>query len=151
VVRAQLFEYGSDTPAAWALVQIQVAVLDRNVIAQGVADKEGRLALIFPYPEPTNFSIGSPIGGQQLLSQQSWTLTFSAWHMFDSEPGDFIDLDRVLSQTARAPDNLWDEGSPLIPFIAANLVFGRELIVPIRLPGDLRARKLFVTPAGSPS
>jgi len=152
VVRAQIFEDASDTPAAWTLIEVSVSVLNRAITAQGAADGQGRLALIFPYPEPTNVGISSPIGGgPQLLSQQSWTLTFRAWHTFDPQPGDFVDLDRVLSLTTRSPDNLWDDGSPLIPFTAADLVFGRELVVPVRLPGDLRPRKLFITPAGSPS
>jgi hypothetical protein len=152
VVRAQIFEDNSDTPAAWALVELSASVPNHTVTAQGIADREGRLALIFPYPEPANVSPGSPVAnGPQLLSQQSWTLTFRAWHTFDPESGDFVDLDRVLSQIGRAPDHLWDDGSPLIPFTEADLVFGRELVVPVRLPGDLRPRKLFITPAGSPS
>jgi hypothetical protein len=152
VVRTQIFEGGGDTPAAWALVKVSVRVLNRVITAQGVADGQGRLALIFPYPEPTNVGISSPIGGgPQLLSQQSWTLTFRAWHTFDPKPGDFVDLDRVLGLTVRTPDHLWDYGSPFIPFTTADLVFGRELVVPVRLPGDLRPRKLFITPAGSPS
>jgi hypothetical protein len=152
VVRAQIFEDGGNTPAAWALVEVSATVLNRTVSAQGVADSEGRLALIFPYPEPANVSLGSPVAnGPQLLSQQTWTLIFRAWHTFDPKPGDFVDLDRVLGLAARTPDNLWDDGSPFIPFTAAELVFGRELIVPVRLPGDPRPRKLFITPAGSPS
>jgi len=152
VVRAQIFEDGSDTPAAWALVELSASVLNRTVTAQGIADSKGRLALIFPYPEPPNVGPGSPIGsGPQLLSRQSWTLTFRAWHTFDPESGGFVDLDRVLGQIGRAPDNLWDDDSPLIPFTGADLFFGRELVVPVRLPGDLRPRKLFITPAGSPS
>jgi hypothetical protein len=151
LVRAQLFEDGGGTPAAWTLVEIRISVLDRTVTAQGIADREGRLALIFPYPEPGNVSIGSPVGaGPQLLSQQSWTLTFRAWHTFDSQPADFVDVDRVLGLAVRAPDHLWDYGSPLIPFTGADLVFGRELVVPVRLAGDLRPRALFITPAGSP-
>jgi hypothetical protein len=152
VVRAEIYEAEGGKPAAWALVEISTNVLDRTVTAQGVTDDKGRLALIFPYPEPANVNLGSPIGGApQLLSDQSWTLTFRAWHTFDPEPGNFIDLDRLLSQTVQPPDNLWDEGSPLIPFTAADLVFGRELVVPVRPPGDLRPRKLLITPAGSPS
>lgn len=150
VVRAQIFENG-DTPAAWTLVEVGTTVLNRTVTAQGVADSQGRLALILPYPEPANVSIGSPASaGPQLLSQQSWTLSFRAWHTFDPEPSDFLDLDRVLNLLVRPPDALWDNGSSLIPFSAADLIFGRELVVPIRLPGDPRPRKLFITPAGSP-
>jgi hypothetical protein len=152
MVRAQLFEDGREAPAAWTLVEVAVSVLNRTVTAQGIADRQGRLALIFPYPEPTNVGLGSPVGGgPQLLSQQSWTLTFRAWHDFDPQPADFVNLDRVLDLTARTPDNLWDYGSPFLPFTQADLVFGRELVVPVRLPGDTRPRKLFITPAGSPS
>jgi hypothetical protein len=151
VVRAQIFENENDTPAPWVLVELSASVLNRTVTAQGIADGEGRLALIFPYPEPTNVSPGSPIGSEpQLLSQQRWTLTFRAWHTFDQGSGDFVDLDLVLGQTSRAPDNLWDDGSPLVPFTEADLVFGRELVVPVRLPGDTRPRKLLITSAGSP-
>jgi hypothetical protein len=152
VVRAQIFKGEDNTPAAWTLVEVGTSVLGRTVTAQGVADTEGRLVLIFPYPEPTNVSVGSPVGsGPQLLSQQSWPLTFRAWHTFDPQPSDFLDLDRVLGLQARHPDALWDDGSPLFPFTAADLIFGRELVVPIRPPGDSRPRKLFITPGASPS
>jgi hypothetical protein len=151
VARAQLLEDGGGTPAAWTLVEVSTSVLNRTVTAQGVTDGEGRLALIFPYPEPGNVSIGSPVGtGPQLLSQQSWTLTFRAWHAFHTQAAGFLDVDRVLGLTARTPDQLWDYGSPFIPFTEADLIFGRELVVPVRLPGDPRPRNLFITPAGSP-
>ena len=145
---ARKFSKNSDAPAAWALVELSASVLNRTVTAQGIADSEGRLALIFPYPEPTNVSPGSPVAnGPQLLSQQSWTLTFRAWHTFDPESGDFVDLDRVLSQIGRAPDHLWDDGSPLIPFTVAELVFGRELVVPVAA-WRLAATKAVYHPSG---
>jgi hypothetical protein len=151
VVRTQFFEATTEKPAPWVLTEVSATVFGRIVTARGLADRQGRLALIFPYPEPANVSLGSPPGGgPQLLSEQRWTLNFRAWYNFDLAPADFADLDSVLALAATSPVTLLDLGSPSTVFANAELVFSRELIVPERLSGDFRPRSLFISPADSP-
>lgn len=151
VLRAQLLRFPDREPAAWTLAEVSTRINSRTVTACGLADHRGVLALMFPYPEPLNVSPGSPPGnGPQLLSQQHWTLDFRAWHAFDAVPGEFADLDRVLALQERPADAVWESDSPLAPFTQAELIFGRELIVPARALGDERSRELFITPAVSP-
>lgn len=155
VLRAQLFELGGrdnrEHAAAWAVAEISTQVLNREVTARGAADDQGRLTIIFPYPEPVSVSTGSPPSGSpQLLSEQSWPLTFRAWHTFAGETPDFLDLDTVRDFEVQPPTEVWDGDSPLEPFTSADLIFGRELVVPVRLPGDSRPRQLFLSKAASP-
>jgi hypothetical protein len=152
VVRGALFELGGgnggEQPAAWAIAEISTAVPGRFVTALGAADEQGRLTILFPYPEPTNVSIGSPPeGNPQLLSQQRWPLTFRLWHSFPSEISQRLDLDVVRELIQERPAEVWEDLSPLMPFVNADLVFGRELVVPARVPGDLRPRQLFLSKA----
>jgi hypothetical protein len=95
-----------------------------------------------------NVSTGSPPGGTpQLLSEQSWPLVFQAWYSFGVEPGDRLDLDVAKALTLGRAAAVWEDDSPLAPFDNAILIFGRELVVPARMPGDQRPRRLFVSPA----
>jgi hypothetical protein len=144
VVRADLAEWDSGRPAAWAMVQIESEL----VRATGLADGAGHLALMFPYPEAVE-ALASPLNGPGLLLEQSWTLRFRVWHTFDARPGAAADLDSLLSRaTGPESDGLWSGGSPPFPFEVAELLFGRELVVPAGGPGD--SRQLWITPAGSP-
>jgi len=79
VIRAELHdidEYDDRThtyaPAAWAVLE---AYYDGEFMARGVADQQGRLVLIFPYPEPINPPIVSPPGGgRKALAAQQWPI-----------------------------------------------------------------------------
>jgi hypothetical protein len=155
VLRAQLFELGGrenrDHPAAWAVAEVSTTVLNRVVTARGAADDQGRLTIVFPYPEPVNVSTSSPPSGSpQLLSEQSWPLTFRAWHTFAEKVLDRLDLDTARELILQPSIEVWDDSSPLAPFTIADLIFGRELVVPVRLPGDSRPRQLFLSKAASP-
>jgi hypothetical protein len=155
VLRAQLCELGGrdnrEHPAAWVVAEVSTTVLDRKVAAQGAADDQGRLTIIFPYPEPVNVNIGSPpSGAPQLLSEQTWTLVFHAWHTFAEDTPDMLDLDTVRELMHQSPAGVFDGDSPPESFTGADLIFGRELVVPVRLPGDSRPRQLFLSKAASP-
>lgn len=81
VVRAELRHAGSGEPAAWAML----AAEHRGVIlGRGVADAEGRVALIFACPEPERRRIQSP---PEPLSPPpgaaaaiSWNIRLRAFH-----------------------------------------------------------------------
>ena len=156
-MRAELYELDEDSPssrdraASWAAAEVEAGNGPRSITMRGMADRQGRVTIVLPYPEAENVSPGSPpSNGPFLLSEQTWAVSFRAWHLFESETGEFADLDRLLPLFERAPDEVWDFDSPLASFTGAELTFGRELVLPVRTEGDLRLRKLYITPAGSP-
>jgi hypothetical protein len=151
-LRAQLFELdgrnGRERPAAWAVAEVSTTVHNRVVTALGAADGQGRLTILFPYPEPMNVStVSPPEGTPQLLSEQRWPLAFRAWHSFSAEIRDRLDIDAVRELIQQRPAEVWEDDSPLVPFSGTDLVFGRELVVPARMPGDSRPRQLFLSKA----
>lgn len=153
VLRAQLRQQDPPGPAAWAFAELRERERrrGRSVVARGVADQNGRLTVVVPYPAPGNFSLGSPpTGAPQLLSEQRWPFRLRVWGMFEAEPGEYLDLERALRLPERAPDLLSDAEARSAPVESVELVFGRELTVPERDPGDARPRELYLTGAGSP-
>ena len=157
-VRTELYELDEDSPsprdraASWAVAEVEAGNGPRSITMRGMADRQGRVTIVLPYPEAENVSPGSPpSNGPFLLSEQTWAVSFRAWHLFESETREFADLDRLVPLFERAPDEVWDFDSPLASFTGAELTFGRELVLPVRTEGDLRPRKLYITPAGSPA
>ncbi len=57
VVYAQLREQGSNRDAAWSLLGVSIDGVDRGL---GLSDQSGRVAVMFPYPEPPRISLVSP-------------------------------------------------------------------------------------------
>jgi hypothetical protein len=57
VVRAQLRELSSERPASWCLVTVSV---DAKVRGMGLADRDGRVAVLFPYPDRPRPTLTSP-------------------------------------------------------------------------------------------
>src|SRR5437667_2244451 len=55
ILRASLWDPLTGTPAAWAMLEAYVGGRS-PVHAHGFADEKGRIALIFPYPEPIDFA-----------------------------------------------------------------------------------------------
>ena len=156
VLRADLWDPrgGPDRtggPAAWAVLAAHVP---GQPIVRGIADAQGRVALIFAYPElvtnvlasPPLASPLSPPEGGTALRQQAWSITLQAAY----EPQDPIpalpNLDKVLAQPLA---RLWDDFERT-ELTQVTLRFGQELIVYSRDAGGVRQSKLFITPTGSP-
>lgn len=72
VVRAQLREFGTDRPAAWCLVTVSIDTVIRGI---GLADQEGRIAILFPYPER---SLSSPLSAKNAFS---WSIELTAYYV----------------------------------------------------------------------
>src|SRR5262249_37581599 len=69
--------------AAWAVV---AAAVPGHATVRGIADEKGRIAMIFPYPEPAAVSPTSPPGsppssGTADLRQQQWLIRLTAAYM----------------------------------------------------------------------
>jgi hypothetical protein len=144
VIRAELRDLQADKPASWALLEARVEGQGR---VRGLADQQGRIALIFPYPELSHASMtspsGSPLGGgRQSLLKQSWLIHLQAFYSPEKSPPRIPHLDHVLNQ---APAAILLSLSPLESLPEMSLQFGRELILKSHSQSVL-----FLQPAGSP-
>jgi hypothetical protein len=119
-VRAQLWDADADGPAAGAVLEVAVAGIPAY---RGIADAEGRTAVLLPYPEPDP-STGSPPHASRALSSLSWPLTLSARYAPGADATQPPDLHAVLAQPAATL-----LAAPGTPFGAQTLSFGRELVL----------------------
>jgi hypothetical protein len=167
VVRADLWDASNDIAASWAVIE---ASLNDRIIARGIADEDGRIALIFPYPAPRSFSMssppGSPVGSPPMantpaLTEQVWSIRLRAFYTtvrpiasppnaFETKPR-LPELRFTLSQPEAA---IWADAALTEPFIEASLQYGHEVVLQSRAatspPLQTRQSVLFITPAVSP-
>jgi hypothetical protein len=73
VVYAQLREVGTGRDAAWSLLTVSIDDIVRGI---GLADAQGRIAVIFPYPEPPRVSLASP---PEARNDFTWELALTAF------------------------------------------------------------------------
>lgn len=113
VVYAQLREAGSGRIPGWSLLAVDI---DGVRCGLGMADREGRVAVMFPYPEPPRAVLASP---PQARSDFRWTLELSAYWSTTSPPLEPIasipDLAQVLGQLAAPCDVIDSLSSPAPP------------------------------------
>jgi hypothetical protein len=113
VVYAQLRELGSGQDAAWCLLTVAIDGVVRGV---GLADAQGRIAVIFPYPEPPRMSLASP---PEARNDFTWQLALSAFGFSASPPGavpavpDLADIFASLSTPRTVVESTV---SPSLPF-----------------------------------
>lgn len=124
-------------PASWAVLEAQVGTLPP---VRGVADREGRVAVLFPYPEPRPSPArpaSPPYPGGTSLQEQKWPVRLTVFYEPETPTPDIPDLRRTLDQLP-AVASIEDGGTR--PLGDEELRYGQELIV----------RSVVVTPAGSP-
>jgi hypothetical protein len=163
VIRAELREWKAEgdhlgEAAAWAVIE---ASLDGREVARGYADERGRIALIFPYPDPVTDAMDSPPysslsppgAAPALLKGQQWAIELTARYarlrpeppMRNIQP--VPDLTEVFSQ----PPAILYANSQLDRLLdLETLHFGQELILRSRNSEGESLPVLFITPAGSP-
>ena len=117
VVRAEL-ELATGGPAGWARLDV---VLPDGLRSRGVADGQGRVAVMFPYPEPASLAP---------LIKATWQLGVEAYFGVGSpraavsdaqEPPEVCDVLRQRPAQALADDQH--------QLTQATLLFGRELVL----------------------
>lgn len=127
VIRASLWDLSNDQPAAWAMME---AVLDGHLLGRSLADIQGRIALLFPYPEPVpsiSSPLGSPpIGNRPPLVDQVWSIQLRSYFTPLHPTPEFPDLCQALSQP---PAKLYNTLSPNSLLTDVTLHYGQELIV----------------------
>ena len=165
VVRADLWDASNDLPAAWTVVEVLV---DDQLVGRGIADDQGRLAVIFPQPAPPRFtalsspSVGSPPAVTGLpLTEQTWGLNLRALYepmdplpLFPGESGPEQGLPDLRAMLSQPEATLWADPELTIPLTTVSLSYGRELILKSRpalsTSPPTRESVLFITPAVSP-
>lgn len=167
VVRADLWDGSHNTAASWAVIE---ASLNDRVIARGIADEEGRIALIFPYPAPRPFAISSPpasplssppAASSLPLTEQVWPIRLRALYtpvrpaasppnLFETKPA-LPELRFTLSQPEAT---IWADAALTEPMLEASIHYGHELVLQSKAatspPSQARQSVLFITPAVSP-
>jgi hypothetical protein len=147
-VRASLWDAHADAPAAWALVE---ARFTGQPTVRGLADEAGRVALVFPYPEPSAFAEQSPPSAP--FAKQEWPVQLFVSYVPQRPVPTLPSLPTALAQP-RA--NLWADSSLTTPLTQATLRSGQELVVrsfdtsPDAPGGGKPLPVLLITPAGSP-
>lgn len=143
-IRAQLRDFVYNVPAAWAMLEAEI---EGQPPVRGMADKEGRVALISEYPEPPHFSTASPpasppSGARRPLTQQTWSVRIRAFYSPVLPAPEIPDLCQVLNQSET---NIYLNPSPATFLTEVSLEFGKELV----LKSESQS-VLFINPTGSP-
>ena len=163
-IRAELWDptRGDDGEVAASAV-LELYDNDR-MIARGIADESGKIALFFPYPAPRSFAVASPPGSPlssppvattPALTDQVWTFRVRAFYTprLQSPPQTSVqnslpDLDAVLAQPET---KLWADEARTEELPEVAVQFGQPLILksksPSMSPPTKGASMLFITPA----
>lgn len=171
VVRADLWDATNDTAASWTVLE---ATLNDQIIAQGIADEQGRIALIFPYPAPRPFAISSPpsspppfqLGSPPFatslpLTEQAWSIRLRAFYTpvrpVASPPNPFPtkpELPELRFTLSQPEATIWADAALSEPLPEKSLQYGHELVLKSQAatspPSQARQSVLFITPAVSP-
>lgn len=141
VIRAELWDLTMNVPASWAILEAYRAGYPP---VRGMADFYGRVALFFPYPEPVNGLLGSPLQTKSTrLIDQSWPVQLHAsYARLDPVPL-LPDLCTALNSPGAS---LWVDATSSRPLSEVTLKFGQELFV--HSEDTMRPSKLLITPAG---
>lgn len=148
-LRATLWDAAADAPAAWALLEARVA---GGPTVRGLADREGRVALVFPYPEPAGFAEQSPPPAGP-FGRQEWAVQLFASYAPEPTAPSLARLPGALRQPRAT---LWADAARTVPLTRATLRAGQELVVrsveasPDTPPSNTPLPVLLITPAGSP-
>ncbi|HKG13602.1 MAG TPA: hypothetical protein VKB12_09685 [Pyrinomonadaceae bacterium] len=147
-LRASLWDANADAPAAWALLEARIT---GQTTVRGLADERGRVALVFPYPEPAAFAEQSPPSAP--FAKQEWPVQLFASYLPQRPVPTLPSLPDALAQP-RA--KLWADSGLTAPLAQATLRSGQELVVrsfdtsPEAPAGGKPLSVLLITPAGSP-
>jgi hypothetical protein len=159
VIRADLWNSQANRPAAWAVLE---ARLGGVLQARGISDERGSIALIFPYPKPTDAPLSSPVESPPVnknvpLLEQTWELTLDAGYAPASPATttpSLPDLRATLDQLNAPPAKLWIDFAAQEELASVTLRYGQELILKSQdsdtVSPPAPQSVLFITPAGSP-
>ena len=150
VVRADLWDPTRDIAGSEAASAVLELFDNNRFVARGLADQNGRVAVMFPYPAPKSFAPssppGSPLGSPPraagpALIDQVWTFRVRALYAIQSPPeipsNDALpDLRAVLSQPEAI---IWADEAQTDQLLEVAVQFGQPLILEIQTTIDVAA------------
>lgn len=113
VVHAHLRELGTQRDAAWSLLGVSI---DGETRGLGLADARGRVAVLFPYPEPPRMSLASP---PEARNDFTWQVDLTAFWSPGSPPrpvpkiADLGDVFASLATPCTVIESITSPGMPL--------------------------------------
>jgi hypothetical protein len=119
-------------PASWAVLDASIA---GQPAVRGMADREGRVMIVAPYPEPISVGVrpsSPPFTSGAGLWNEEWPVRLTAFYAPQAPVPGIPDLCRTLAQP---PIGLWTDANLTRPVSDASLSFGRELIIPALVVG----------------
>lgn len=124
VVRADLVNGYTGEAAAWAVLEVR---LSGQLLARGLADERGSIAILFHYPEPRGLTDGSPPSTIRTpLMEQTWPIDVRAFYSPSVSVPDIPELCAALNAP---PATLWQRVAPPLQLQTTTLAFGRDLIL----------------------
>ena len=144
VVRSELWDGLNNCPAAWAMVEVR---MEGELKGRSFADKNGRIAVLFAYPEPADHSATSPPVSPSVIpltrySDSKWNVQLTAYYSPTRDVPSVPDLVVVHEQT---PAAIGLNDSSSLTELDLILEFGKECIVKSSSKSEL-----LIIPAGSP-
>lgn len=139
VVYAQLRESGSSRSLPWCGLSVSTDGISRGL---GMSDDTGRVAVMFPYPEPQRVSLSSP---PEARNDFGWDITLTAYGAPASPPGTpapFADLADVFAALSTPRDVVESVASPALPL---RLSYRRPLVARTAGLAGADASYLFVS------
>jgi hypothetical protein len=141
VVRAHLRDRATGLDIAWGLLGVTI---DGQIRGLGLADAQGRVAVMFPYPEPPRGTLASP---PQERHDFTWRVELTAFVPPLESPAtsarELADLADILA-AMNAPRNVVESlDSPAMPF---RLTYRTELTARTAGTTAADASSLFVSP-----
>ena len=131
VVRAELWDITEGKPAAWSVLEIWADGLSP---IKGLADEKGRVAIIFPYPEPASDTSGSPPGAIKPLHEENWKINLQLYYSSKNADLRIPDLYKIMQKN---PATILSVLSPPTPLKEVILEYGKELIIKSQLKSIL--------------
>ncbi len=134
VIRAELRE-SIEKAASFAVLE---ARFNAQLVARGIADREGRIVLMFPALSPPNNPIVSPPANATRISlaDQKWNLDFAIKYepgIFQTSPPTVETSEAILPDLrlvlAQKSGKLWANAGKTESFTTAVLQIGKELIL----------------------
>ena len=144
MVRAQLVELGTERTASWCLL---TASIDLVTCGIGLADQEGRIQLLFPYPpRPRPVLTSSPAANNDFR----WSVELKAYYMprtMGASSPAIPKLTDIVAQLGAPRALLQSIASPPAPLPALPLDYQVPLTVRTNTASGRPSSYLYVDPA----
>jgi hypothetical protein len=127
VIYAKLWDATNQRSASWAMLE---ASWRGTLLSRTFADRDGQVALLFPYPQmdpPVSSPPGSPPADSRTrLADRTWQIDLQVFYALQSPVPELPDLCQILDQPPAALKNTVAPDSPLDEI---QIHFGQEYVL----------------------